>query len=83
MLKLPRHNRYDHLPINKRQHYSWPGGKRLAFFVALNIEHFAFQTGRRLIPNMDFPVRPARATLLGSTTEIASATGDSSRCSTN
>jgi len=45
MLKLPHHKRYDFLPITKRKHYSWPGGKRLAFYVALNIEHFAFQCG--------------------------------------
>ena len=46
MLKLPHHKRYDFLPITKRKHYSWPGGKRLAFYVALNIEHFAFQAGQ-------------------------------------
>ena len=45
MLKLPSHKRYDFVPITKRQHYSWPGGKRLAFYIALNIEHFAFQAG--------------------------------------
>ena len=31
MLKLPEHGRYDFVPITKRPHYSWPGGKRLAF----------------------------------------------------
>ena len=45
MLKLPHHKRYDFLPITKRKHYSWPGGKRLAFYVALNIEDFAFRQG--------------------------------------
>jgi allantoinase len=45
MLKLPHHKRYDYLPITKRKHYAWPGGKRLAFYVAMNIEHFAFQAG--------------------------------------
>jgi allantoinase len=45
MLKLPAHTRYDYVPITKRQHYSWPSGKRLAFYVALNIEHFAFGAG--------------------------------------
>ena len=45
MLKLPGHNRYAYSPIVKRPDYSWPGGKRLAFYVALNIEHFAFNTG--------------------------------------
>jgi len=45
MLKLPRHDRYDYSPIEKRRDYSWPEGKRLAFYIALNIEHFAFLAG--------------------------------------
>jgi peptidoglycan/xylan/chitin deacetylase (PgdA/CDA1 family) len=45
MLKLPGHGRYDHLNINQRHDYTWPGGKRLAFYIALNIEHFAFGAG--------------------------------------
>ena len=39
---LPSHTRYDHSSIGNRKDYSWPGGKRLAFYVALNVEHFAF-----------------------------------------
>ena len=50
MLKLPAHNRYDHSSIVQRKDYSWPGGKRLAFYVALNIEHFAFNTGIGMDP---------------------------------
>lgn len=42
---LPGHNRYAYSPITKRQDYSWPGGKRLAFYIATNIEVFAFQSG--------------------------------------
>lgn len=42
MLKLPGHARYGYSPIIKRPDYSWPQEKRLAFYVALNIEHFAF-----------------------------------------
>ncbi len=45
MLKLPAHDRYDHVNINQRKDYSWPGNKRLAFYVACNVEHFAFGTG--------------------------------------
>ena len=45
MLTLPGHSRYAYSPIVKRPDYSWPGGKRLAFYVALNIEHFAFGAG--------------------------------------
>jgi peptidoglycan/xylan/chitin deacetylase (PgdA/CDA1 family) len=51
MLNLPSHKRYDYVPITKRQPYSWPGGKRLAFYVALNIEHFAFQAGMGADPH--------------------------------
>ena len=51
MLKLPHHKRYDFLPITKRKHYTWPGGKRLAFYIALNIEHFAFQAGLGMDPH--------------------------------
>lgn len=45
VLKLPGHSRYDHSNINQRKDYSWPGGKRLAFYIACNVEHFAFGTG--------------------------------------
>jgi allantoinase len=50
MLKLPGHSRYGYVPITKRQDYTWPGGKRLAFYIALNIEHFAFGTGLGMDP---------------------------------
>jgi allantoinase len=50
MLKLPSHGRYDYSSIEKRPDYSWPGGKRLAFYVALNVEWFAFLAGRGADP---------------------------------
>src|SRR6267143_1151393 len=50
MLKLPGHGRYDHSPIVSRKDYSWPDGKRLAFYIALNIEHFAFGAGLGMDP---------------------------------
>ncbi len=50
MLKLPSHSRYSYSPIVKRPDYSWPGGKRLAFYIALNIEHFAFGAGSGMDP---------------------------------
>src|SRR5919199_1058590 len=50
MLKLPGHSRYDHSSIVCRKDYSWPDGKRLAFYIALNIEHFAFGTGIGMDP---------------------------------
>ena len=51
MLKLPGHDRYAYSAIVKRPVYDWPGGKRLAFYVALNIEHFAFGTGIGMDPH--------------------------------
>lgn len=45
MLKLPSHGRYTYSPIAKRPVYDWPSGKRLAFYIGLNVEHFAFMAG--------------------------------------
>lgn len=42
---LPMHDRYGYSPIVKRADYSWPGGRRLAFYVVTNIEVFAFGAG--------------------------------------
>ena len=39
------HGRYDYSAIGDRPVYDWPGGKRLAVYVALNLEHFAFGEG--------------------------------------
>ena len=44
-MKLPTHNRYDYVPINRRKDYTSPGGKRLAVYFCNNIEYFAFGTG--------------------------------------
>jgi len=41
-MKLKTHNRYDYSPITERKDYSWPEGRRLAFYVALNVENFSF-----------------------------------------
>lgn len=41
-MKIKHHNRYDFSPLPQRADYSWPGGKRLALHVALNVEHFVF-----------------------------------------
>lgn len=49
-MKLPSHGRYQHSSIVKRPDYSWPGGKRLAFYIALNIEHFAYLAGTGMGP---------------------------------
>ena len=44
-MQLPAHQRYSFSAIDKRADYSWPGGKRLAFYIATSIEHFAFGAG--------------------------------------
>ena len=43
---LPTHGRYDYSNITARPDYSWPGGRRLAVYVALNIEAFGFGVGK-------------------------------------
>lgn len=45
MIQLPTHERYDYSAINDRPDYDWPGGKRLAVYIGLNLEHFAFGEG--------------------------------------
>ncbi len=50
---MPAQNpRYPYSPITARPDYDWPGGKRLAVYIALNLEHFAFGAGlgAELIP---------------------------------
>lgn len=44
-MKLPSHDRYDYVPLRGRPDYSWPGGRRLAVYFALNLEHFSFGEG--------------------------------------
>ena len=44
--RLPTHGRYDYSNITTRPDYSWPDGKRLAVYVALNIEAFGFGVGK-------------------------------------
>ena len=42
---LRAHARYDFSPITARKDWSWPGGARLAFYVAINVEQFPFGEG--------------------------------------
>jgi len=42
MNKLKSHNRFPYSGIPQRAHFTWPGGKRLALYIALNIEHFPY-----------------------------------------
>jgi allantoinase len=39
---LPSHGRFNFSPLPQRAEYSWPGGKRLAMYIALNVETFGF-----------------------------------------
>jgi len=54
---LRQHGRYSYQPITERTDFHWPGHKRLAVFVALNLEHYAFGEGlvEDLVPNMPPP----------------------------
>lgn len=43
---LPTHGRYRYSAITRRPDYDWPDGKRLAVYVAVNIEAFSFGLGK-------------------------------------
>ena len=43
---LRTHSRYAYSNITKRPDYSWPEGKRLAVYVAVNIEQFSYGEGK-------------------------------------
>ncbi|MBO9649983.1 MAG: polysaccharide deacetylase family protein [Variovorax sp.] len=42
---LPTHGRFDYTPITRRADHAWPNGARLAVYLGLNLEHFAFGEG--------------------------------------
>ena len=42
---MPDHGRYPYSPLPARPVYDWPGDKRLAVYVALNLETFDFGAG--------------------------------------
>ena len=44
-MKMRHHNRYEYSPIVERKPFDWPDGKRLAFYLALNVEDFSFGEG--------------------------------------
>lgn len=44
-LQLRAHGRFGYSAISRRPDHDWPGGKRLAIYLALNLEHFAFGEG--------------------------------------
>ena len=56
-MNLRRHGRYDYSALPHRPLYDWPQGRRLAVYVALNLETFAFGEGlgAKLAPSADEP----------------------------
>ncbi|MDJ0704820.1 MAG: polysaccharide deacetylase family protein [Leptolyngbyaceae cyanobacterium MO_188.B28] len=54
---LSHHGRYQYSPIVNRPDYCWPDSKRLAVYIALNLEHFAFGEGlgAKLVPSLSQP----------------------------
>ena len=52
---LKTHDRYRYSPISGRPHYDWPDGKRLAFYLAVNVEHFHFGEGLGHTPSYATP----------------------------
>jgi peptidoglycan/xylan/chitin deacetylase (PgdA/CDA1 family) len=42
---LPTHGRYEYHAWPNRRAYAWPDGARLAVYLGLNLEHFAFGEG--------------------------------------
>ncbi len=83
MLRLPHHNRYAYSPIVGRKDYSWPEGRRLAVYLGLNIEHFAFGAGDG--PSPDGGRHTTRSTRLspGAIMATGSACGAAWSCSTS
>jgi hypothetical protein len=43
---LASHGRYRYSPLVCRPHSRWPGGKRLALYIALRVEDYSFGSGR-------------------------------------
>ena len=44
-MSLAGHGRFGYVPITHRPDVRWPGDKRLAVYIGLNLEHFAFGEG--------------------------------------
>ena len=59
-MELPYHERFKYSPITKRPDYSWPEGKRLAIYFAINTEHFAFGGGLGHALSNELPQPDAR-----------------------
>src|SRR5215831_6562055 len=47
---LPTHGRYGYSSIGSRPDYTWPGDRRLAVYIAVNIEAFGVGKGAAIAP---------------------------------
>jgi peptidoglycan/xylan/chitin deacetylase (PgdA/CDA1 family) len=56
-MDLPHPGRFDDVPIVRRPQAAWPQGKRLAVYVALNLESYAFGEGlsEDIVPGSGMP----------------------------
>ncbi|MGE0715288.1 MAG: polysaccharide deacetylase family protein [Alphaproteobacteria bacterium] len=56
-MRLPTHGRYAYSGLPRRPVYDWPNGRRLAVYIGLNLEHFAFGEGpgAELVPGRPQP----------------------------
>jgi allantoinase len=45
MAQIRTHHRFPYDPITSRKVFDWPEGRRLAFYIALNLEWFSFGDG--------------------------------------
>ena len=45
LMQLKTHDRYDYVPLRGRADYCVAGGRRLAVYFALNLEHFSYGEG--------------------------------------
>ncbi len=54
-MEIRSHGRYDYSAIVDRPQYDWPDGKRLAFYIGLNIEHFSYGEGMGHTPTAPGP----------------------------
>jgi peptidoglycan/xylan/chitin deacetylase (PgdA/CDA1 family) len=54
---LPSHGRFRYRPIVGRPPFAWPGGRRLAVYFALCVEHFSYGAGLGLAlsPGLSHP----------------------------
>jgi len=54
---LRQHGRFEYSPITERKLPAWPGGRRLAVYIAMNLEQYAFGEGlvEDLVPGIPAP----------------------------